>query len=442
MTYLTDLFSNIFLLCGAALAMTLLISFRLYPIIIYVVNKKGLMDEPEERKAHTTSIPTLGGIGLFISFSITISLLVVIAGLSGPDQIKLVSLMPAIILLLIMGVKDDLVLMSPKKKVIGQILASCIVIFLTDSRITNFGGLLGVYELPYIVSVLFTFFVFILVINALNLIDGIDGLAGAITIIASATFGCYFLLGKDYLMALVSFTLIGSIIGYLYYNLSNTRKLFMGDSGSMLLGFLLVYQAIGFLSVSTDTSATYAVSNAPIVLLATLSYPLLDTLRVFVIRVSQKRSPFSPDRNHIHHGLLRLGLNHKQASFLVAIITILNIELAFLISGLYINLQLYILIVACPLICLLPFVLIGSWKNREKLERQWENYGFFNDANTQKSPMSVSGSGEVVYDGKQNTLPKTSSLDYPFSGTRDDNKGIRSKGSNSEKEEPIEDKHG
>lgn len=436
MKYLTELFSNIYFLCAASFAIALLMSFRLYPIIIYVVNKKGLMDEPEARKAHTQSVPTLGGIGLFISFSITISLLAVVVGLSGSNLVKLVSLMPAIILLLIMGVKDDLVLMSPKKKAIGQVVAACIVIFLTDTRITSFGGLLGVNELPYWVSVLFTFFVFVLVINALNLIDGIDGLAGAITIIASATFGFYFLLAEDYLMVLVSFTLIGAIIGYLYYNLSNTRKLFMGDSGSLLLGFLLVYQAIGFLSVSTDPLAPYAVSNAPIILLAVLSYPLLDTLRVFVIRVYQKRSPFSPDRNHIHHGLLRLGLNHKRASLLVALITVLNIELAFLISGLYINLQLYILIIACPLTCLLPLVLIGSLNNRKALEKQWEMYGFFNDVTVQQSPMQVSGSGEVIYEGKQDNISKISP-DYPLSGTRRDKGRIRSKGPDHKIKEPV-----
>ncbi len=356
MAQIPYLFDNLYFLTTCSVAVTLLISFRLYPIIIYVVNRKGLMDDPDERSAHSNKVPTLGGMGLFIVFSLTIMLLGVLADLSRPELLELVSLLAATLLLLIMGVKDDLVLMSPKKKLVGQLLAASMMIFLSDVRITHFQGLLGIGELPYWVSVFFTFFVFVLVINAVNLIDGIDGLAGSIAILSSVTFGIFFLLNQQYLLSLVSFALIGSLIGFLYYNLSSTQKLFMGDSGSLLIGFLLAYQGVAFLGVNENIMASFKIPNAPILLLAILSYPLLDTLRVFSIRVRQKRSPFSADRNHIHHRLLDLGNAHEQATLIVSVCNILIIGLVFLMGDLNINVQLIISVLIGSSLYLAPFL--------------------------------------------------------------------------------------
>ncbi len=357
MKLISDLFSNLHFLALFSISITLLLSFRLYPIIIYVVNQKRLMDDPVERSVHTTKVPTLGGMGLFIAFSLTIMLLSLLAGFVRSELIDLIAILAATLLLLIMGVKDDLVLMSPRKKFMGQLIAAGIVIFLTDVRITSFDGLLGISQLPYVVSVLFTIFVFVLVINAVNLIDGIDGLAGSISIISSVAFGIFFLLNEQYLLTLVSFALIGSVIGFLYYNLSHTKKLFMGDSGSLLLGFLLSYQGIAFLGVNENAMASFTIPNAPIMLLAILSYPLLDTLRVFSIRIKQKRSPFCADRNHIHHRLLDLGFAHEQATLVISICNALIIGLVFFIGGLNINIQLLIIVSAGIAFYLLPFTI-------------------------------------------------------------------------------------
>ncbi|WP_422081516.1 MraY family glycosyltransferase [Ulvibacterium sp.] len=372
MAQISYLFDNLYFLITCSVAATLLISFRLYPIIIYVVNRKGLMDDPDERSAHANKVPTLGGMGLFIVFSLTIMLLGVLADLSRPELLKLVSLLAATLLLLIMGVKDDLVLMSPKKKLVGQLLAASMVIFLSDVRITHFQGLLGVGELPYWVSVGFTFFVFILVINAVNLIDGIDGLAGSIAILSSVTFGIFFLLNEQYLLSLVSFALTGSVIGFLYYNLSNTQKLFMGDSGSLLIGFLLTYQGVAFLGVNENALASMAVPNAPILLLAILSYPLLDTLRVFSIRVWQRRSPFSADRNHIHHRLLDLGNAHEQATLIVCVCNLCIIGLVFLMGDLNINVQLVVSVLLGSFLYLSPFLKVFE-KHRPQLPEIKDN---------------------------------------------------------------------
>ncbi len=239
MTLIQEFFSNIYTLAFFAAVLTFIISIRMYRIIIYTVTTKNLMENPGNRKVHSTKTPTHGGVGLFSSFSLSIMVFGLSIGLHQLDLIKLLALISATLILLFLGIKDDLIAISPKKKFIGQLISCIIVLFFTDLRITSFDGLLGVGELPYAASMLFTLFVYILIINAMNLVDGIDGLAGIIATISSVAFGIFFLLNENFLLALVSFILLGSLLGFLLFNLSDKNKLFMGDSGSLFLGFLL-----------------------------------------------------------------------------------------------------------------------------------------------------------------------------------------------------------
>tara|TARA_R110000868_G_scaffold3811_5_gene23474 strand:- start:18643 stop:19674 length:1032 start_codon:yes stop_codon:yes gene_type:complete len=330
------------------------------------------MDEPIDRSMHTAKTPTLGGVGMFITFTLTLITAGMFLNLPQADLLKLLSLLAATITLMFLGIKDDLLGLAPKKKFIIQAMAAALVIVLTDVRIASYYGLLGLEELPYLVSVIFSIFVFLAVINAYNLIDGIDGLAGTIAIIVSTSFGTFFFLNGRYLMLAVSFALIGALIGFLRYNLSERRRIFMGDCGSMFVGFLLAYQAITFLEFNAKEVTPYTIKVAPIMAMAILSFPILDTVRVFIIRMAKKRSPFSADRNHIHHRLLDLGHSHKKATLILAIINILVIALAFLIKDLFINLQLYILVLAVPLLYFSPWLFyrpIGkrqSWRQKKK----------------------------------------------------------------------------
>jgi len=352
-------------LLGGLLAFVL--ANRIIPVIIYTVRAKNLMDEPGDRSVHSAKTPTLGGVGMFAAFVVSLILFGVVVGLERPDLVKLLSLVLATIILMFLGIKDDLIALAARKKFLGQLISSGLVIFLTDVRITSFEGLLGIGELPYLASMLFTVFVFILVINAYNLIDGIDGLAGAIAIIASFSFGLFFLLNKDYLMVLISFSLIGAIGAFLRYNLSGTQKLFMGDSGSMVIGYLLAYQGIRFLELNLSGSSSFTIHNGPVMLLAVLSFPLLDTLRIFIIRAKERRSPFDADKNHIHHRLLILGFSHKQATIMLSIVSVLAIELAYLLKDLEINLQLFTITLIIPLIYYLLFNITRVRENAIKL---------------------------------------------------------------------------
>lgn len=361
-------------------------SFYLYPVIINVSKQKGLMDAPDNRKMHKDLTPTLGGLGVFIAFSLSIIFYGVLIELIHSDLLKLLGLLGSAIILLFLGVKDDLIAMSPKKKFLGQLLAVLNVVLLTDVRILSFEGLLGVGELPYFLSILFSVFVFILIINALNLIDGIDGLAGLISVISSVVFGILFFVHEYYLMTLVSSILVGSILGFLRYNLSSNQKIFMGDCGSMLAGFLLAYQGMSWLTLNKTSLSADMVSNAPVMLLAILSYPLFDLLRVFAIRLKQGKSPFTADSNHIHHRLLRLGLDHKEATMVLSVLSMLVIGCSFLFNNLEIHLHLGITVAVGTIIYLSPF--LSFFENRVGNSKK-ESSSFF-------SPLPLFGNEESV----------------------------------------------
>jgi hypothetical protein len=198
-------------------------------------------------------------------------------------------------------------------------------------------------------------------INAFNLIDGVDGLAGAVALVVSTAFGVFFLLNGNPLFVLVSFVLIGAILGFLRYNLSDRNKIFMGDAGSMMVGFLLSFQALAFLELNALETAQFSVTNGPIMVLAVLSYPILDTVRVFVLRIRDGRSPFSADRNHIHHRLLGLGMKHKQVTLLLVFVNVFIIEFAFLTNDLFIDSQFLLVLGAVPFVFTLPFIKIREW---------------------------------------------------------------------------------
>lgn len=360
-----DFLSNYFslsLIAGLA-AFFLSSSIYLYPVIINVSKLKGLMDDPDHRKMHVSKTPNLGGLGIFLAFSLSIIVFGILTNLVPTDLSKLLAIVGSSIILVFLGIKDDLTGMAPKKKLIGQLIAVLNVVVLTDIRILHFGGIFGISELPYFASILFSIFVFMLVINAFNLVDGIDGLAGSLSILGSITFGVLFSLKGNFLMSLVATIFVGSVLGFLKYNLSRDKKIFMGDCGSLLTGFILAYQGIYFLNLNIELGTTNNFTNAPVILLAILSYPLFDLLRVFAIRIREGRSPFSADSNHIHHRLLRLGLSHKMATFTLVMANSLVIAFAFLTMHLNIHLHLIASVLFGVCIYLFPFLKVFTMKS-------------------------------------------------------------------------------
>ncbi len=314
---------NIFL----SFSLAFLVTFFAIPVIIQVTKEKKLFDEPDERKVHKGVIPTLGGLGIFGGF-ILATLLGVPVGTSHHLQYFVASLM----VIFFLGIKDDILIISATKKFIGQLIAAGIIIKFGGIQIDNMHGLFGLDKIPNTASITLTMFTIIVITNSFNLIDGVDGLAGSLGLLTSLVFGIYFLMIDQLMYAVMAFSLAGSLVGFLIYNFS-PAKIFMGDTGSLIIGLLNSIFVIKFISIAANPSVNYPLHATPALGFAILIVPLFDTLRVFSLRILNRRSPFSADRNHIHHFLLDLGLTHKMITFVCVSVNALFIALAYFLQN-------------------------------------------------------------------------------------------------------------
>jgi UDP-N-acetylmuramyl pentapeptide phosphotransferase/UDP-N-acetylglucosamine-1-phosphate transferase len=304
------------------------ITYLAIPSIINVSFVKNLFDKPGERSSHTRSIPTLGGFGIFAGTSFAITFWTPFSVFS-----ELQYILCALIIIFLFGAKDDIVPLSPGKKLMGQLLAASILAVKADVRISSFYGVFGIGELPYWVSTVFSIFTIIVINNAFNLIDGINGLAGTVSVLICITFGTWFFMIDELELAVVAFCLTGSLLAFLKYNYT-PAKIFMGDTGSLFIGLVCSILAIKFMEINKVLDPKIAIYSIPAVTMGIMVIPLFDTLRVFFIRVLQGRSPFSPDKNHLHHLLLNIGCSHLQATFVLTTFNALFIFMVFKLQSL------------------------------------------------------------------------------------------------------------
>ena len=298
------------------------------PSIIKIARAKNLCDEPVERSSHTISTPSLGGIGIFAGILFSI-----ILWTPFRDFGSLQYILCAFIIIFLIGAKDDLSPLSPSKKLIAQLVAACILVFKSNIVLTGFYGLLGITnQLPDWVYILITVFTILVITNAFNLIDGINGLAGSIGALIASTLGCWFFLVGSIEFAIVAFATIGAIVAFLKYNYT-PAKIFMGDTGALILGLICSILAIKFIDLNyhLPVNHQYRFESSPVVAMGILTLPLYDTIRVFVTRIIRGQSPFYPDRRHIHHLLIDLGLSHMQATSLLVFVNALFITFVFTI---------------------------------------------------------------------------------------------------------------
>lgn len=300
-------------------------TYFLLPHIIRIAKKKRLYDLPDGRKLHQIAVPALGGLGVITGTLFSMILWVPFS--SYPTQQYLVC---SILILLVVGVKDDIEPIAPIKKLIAQVLASSILVFKSGYQISSLYGVFGIGQLPQWASISFSIFVFIVIINAFNLIDGINGLSASIGMLISFVLGSWFYLVGQLGLALFAFALVGSLIAFLRYNITPAR-IFMGDTGSLFLGLVCAVFAIQFIEMQRLLAPGdwLRLESAPAIAIGILIFPLYDTLRVFVMRLWRGRSPLSPDRNHIHHLMLDLGLTHMQTTLALVCINAIFILLIF-----------------------------------------------------------------------------------------------------------------
>ncbi len=308
-----------------SIAISFAITFLAIPAIINVAEMKKLFDMPDERKIHHTPITPLGGLGIFAGFVFGCMLT-----LHFTQSNDLQYFIAASLVIFFLGLKDDILVISPVKKFIGQVLAAFIIIYYGETQIHSMQGFLGFYQLPEMFSLLLTYFAVIVVINSFNLIDGVDGLAGSLGLLSTVIFGMYFLKINMLPYSIFAFSLAGSLLAFLIFNFQ-PAKIFMGDTGSLLIGTVNAILVIKFINVAnTADAAALPIPASPAVGFTILMIPLLDTLRVFGIRIFHRRSPFSPDRNHIHHLLLDRGFSHRSITFFLLAVNLACVALVYI----------------------------------------------------------------------------------------------------------------
>jgi UDP-GlcNAc:undecaprenyl-phosphate/decaprenyl-phosphate GlcNAc-1-phosphate transferase len=313
-----------FRVCFAVIT-AFLICFFTIPSIIRLSKQKGLLYMPNERSSHEVPVPRLGGIGIFLAIMVAT---LVFMQVSDLQSIQFV--IAGMVVIFILGLRDDLNSLSPWVKLVAEVIACLLVIIPGHVYFTNIFGFLGFTLIYQWVGIPLTLFVMIVLINSFNLVDGIDGLAGGVGITIFVTFGAFFFYNGHYSDAILAAGGTGALIAFLWYNVfSKKNKIFMGDGGALMLGFIFSYFVIHFNELNAANHIPYRMVSAPAVAMGIMALPLFDTLRVFFIRTLRRQSPFHADKQHIHHILLGLGMTHGQAALALVGFNLICITIAF-----------------------------------------------------------------------------------------------------------------
>ena len=276
------------------------------PPIISLIKRYRLYDMPNARKEHSAPIPTMGGIAIIAGMMMALFL-----WFPFTNAVAQISFFFSIAVLFGLGIMDDLKDLPAKYKFIVQA-GLAMLIAVSGIRITSFDGLFGIHELPLTAQYTFTFLAIVGITNAFNLIDGIDGLAGGLGFMSLITLGIFLTMSGDVNTALVAFALAGGILAFMYFNL-NPARIFMGDTGSLVLGFVVAVLCIRLMQVNVMVSNP-VLTHAPVFVTGVVLIPVFDTIRVFTTRIWHGKSPFSADKTHIHHLLTNQGFSHGFAA--------------------------------------------------------------------------------------------------------------------------------
>lgn len=300
------------------------------PVLIKLLSQWKVFDSPGGHKIHSHFTPSMGGVCILMGAAFA---QVIALPLAQWAELKFFYI--SVAMMFITGLRDDILTLSPRQKLIGQVLPIIIVVLFGDTVIESFYGvILDGLVFPEYIAWGVTIFTIVILTNAYNLIDGLDGLAGTVGATALFTFGVWFYLAGYYPYAMIAFSLGASVIAFLYYNWQPSR-IFMGDTGALMIGIVLSYLTIHFLKVNhgLDASNPIKFTSSVGTAICVMIIPVFDTLRVIVLRLRKLQSPFHADKNHLHHQFLKLGLSHGRTTLLIAAINVLFIVLAFILKS-------------------------------------------------------------------------------------------------------------
>lgn len=364
-----------FIYLAGGFIISILLAVMIIPNILFVSHKRRLFDMPDSRKVHQRPVSRLGGVSFFPAISVSFCLIIgtqlalsYYADTSMPHSIpySFIFLGAGCMMLYLIGIMDDIVGVGYRYKFIVQFIAAAILAF-SGSWINTLGGLFGIWSIPAWIGIPFTIFVIIYITNAINLIDGIDGLASGLSIIAMIVFSLTFIFQHEYIYALLAFATLGVLLPFWFYNVfgytRHHHKLFMGDTGSLTLGYILSFIVIKFCTVSPAT--TEHDDFGVIIAISALFIPLLDVVRVVINRIARGKSPFLPDRSHIHHKLLDTGMRPK-----LTMLTILSMSVLFIILNVLLSkhINITILLILDVVLWLIFIFTIDHFIQRHKKE--------------------------------------------------------------------------
>ncbi len=348
------------------------IVFISIPTILTVANTKNLYDEPSGRRVHKKKTPTLGGLAIFFGIALTF---LIYADMF--EQINIPFLIPAALIIFSIGIKDDILVTAPIMKLLGQFFTAFIIVGLGKVSITDFHGFFGLNPDP-VFSFIFSILFFVFIINGFNLIDGVDGLASVTGIITISSFTAWFYINNNETMSVLGVIIIGSLIAFTYYNMfSKRQKIFMGDTGSLLIGFFVAFFAIMFMESNVQEQKAFNTINmtsAPSVAFGVMIVPIIDTLRVFLYRISRGKSPFQADKTHVHHRLLALGFSHITISLMIGALNIVFVIISFSLKDFGTLKLLLVNLISGWIFFQIPSVILGIKRKKTfkqlKLERK------------------------------------------------------------------------
>lgn len=364
-----------FIYLAGGFIISILLAVMIIPNILFVSHKRRLFDMPDSRKVHQRPVSRLGGVSFFPAISVSFCLIIgtqlalsYYADTSMPHSIpySFIFLGAGCMMLYLIGIMDDIVGVGYRYKFIVQFIAAAILAF-SGSWINTLGGLFGIWSIPAWIGIPFTIFVIIYITNAINLIDGIDGLASGLSIIAMIVFSLTFIFQHEYIYALLAFATLGVLLPFWFYNVfgytRHHHKLFMGDTGSLTLGYILSFIVIKFCTVSSAT--TEHDNFGVIIAISALFIPLLDVVRVVINRIARGKSPFLPDRSHIHHKFLDTGMRPR-----LTMLTILSMSVLFIILNVLLSkhINITILLILDVVLWLIFIFTIDHFIQRHKKE--------------------------------------------------------------------------
>jgi len=371
---LNEYMSDLVIVSFLSVLNSFLLVYLIIPKISWVIMRRNLHDHPDERSSHKTATPTMAGVSFFITLIMTAFFIQNF----DYDHIGM-NLIAAVTLIFMVGLKDDLVVTAPKTKLGMEILAILFLLFSSKMQVLTLHGFLGIYEIPIAISYPAVILLLLTIINAFNLIDGIDGLASIIAIIIFSIFSLIFFATRNYYYFLICLSLIGTLLAYLNYNFSHTRKIFMGDTGSLIVGFCIGFCALKYLAMDVTNfhRFTFKPENELIVLAGILFIPLFDMFRVIGVRLLNSKSPLYPDRNHMHHVLVDTGLAHYKVALLLGGANYLIVVLFLFFSSRcnYIQMLGILLVTFVALLCLFYKLKLKNKLRKKKMEvgsGKWE----------------------------------------------------------------------